>query len=448
MELLLVIVYTIIVTTIGYLARHNKSDDDFVMGLWRIDQLGTTMTIFATLVSESVIFFSVALTVLYGAWGCIAASAGPSLALLLMSILAQNARFKGATDRLISNSDYCRKYWGKGIGRLAEIVFLVLLAWVVILQIKVNSDLISGMLNWSPIWSTIFSVGVVLFYLVCGGYRAVIRTDIFQGVLLFVFLILPLFISPRPNIKTALDTKLLSTNVLLLFLMSFALTITRPELWQRIYSSINGKIAARSLRLVALFYILLGCMLFYYAISVIQAGPNLSPSEAFAKGYRIILPQFLAALFPVLLMAALMSTLDSAAFLLSVNLTSLSSYFIKNRMFWSRIFIGVLLIGSGLISLTIFNALTFAYKINGIVALLAIPLLLSSWVIIPRYLLGMSLTIGFLIYIAQVMTGRIDRNPSEAVIPALVVGIVLVSGYLLIRSFNNIQAASEKAQEP
>jgi hypothetical protein len=51
---------------------------------------------------------------------------------------------------------------------------------------------------------------------------------------------LSLVISPRPNLAVVLDTRFLSIDIVLIFLTSFALTITRPEIWQRIYSAASG----------------------------------------------------------------------------------------------------------------------------------------------------------------------------------------------------------------
>jgi len=417
--------------TIGLFSRRIKGGDDFIMGQRKIERLGTTMSIFATLMTESLIFFAVALTVFYGPLGGIMAIIGGSLALLIMSIIAPRAHANGVKNRFVCISEYCRQKWGKLTGQLSRMAFLLLLAWVIVLQINLNGNLLSGILGWTPMESSVLVVVVVLFYLLIGGYHSVIRTDVFQGILLGFILLLPLMISPRPNVIEAFDTRFLSVDVLLLFLMSFALTITRPELWQRIYSSKSGKIAARSLRIVALIYFIFGCFILYYALAVIQAAPDLSPTRAFAEGYRTILPPVISALFPVLLLAAMMSSLDSATFLLAADVTKIKSYFMKNPILWTRIFIVIFLIGGGLASLTIFNTLTFAYKINGIVALFMIPLLLSFWIEIPRNVLGISIAIGLITYVVQILIGRIDINPSEAILPALLTGFLLIVGYLI-----------------
>jgi Na+/proline symporter len=257
----------------------------------------------------------------------------------------------------------------------------------------------------------------------------VIRTDIFQSIMVGVMVFLSLVISPRPNLAVVLDTRFLSIDIVLIFLTSFALTITRPEIWQRIYSAASGPKASHSLRFAALLFFALGCFILYFAIAIIQAAPTLTPDQAFAVGYRNILPPVFAALFSVILLASMMSSLDSAAFLLSVDLTSLRPKTKEHRILWSRIYIVLLLVAAGLISLTIFDSLTFAYKLNGIVALFTVPLLMSFWLQISDILLGASLLMGLATYVLLLLTGSIESNPVSSIFAALVTGVVLLSGY-------------------
>ncbi|HJQ68079.1 MAG TPA: hypothetical protein VKA70_03870 [Blastocatellia bacterium] len=433
LEIVLLSLYLIVVTLIGVFSRHSKDDEDFVIGSRNIGRLGTTMTLFGTLVTESVIFFAVILTAVYGPIGAMAGVVGPSLALLTLSFVAARAHADGAKNRYICISEYCRQRWGPVSGRLARFTLLMLMAWVIVLQINLNGKLLVGITGWTPVESTLLTVGVVLFYLMVGGYKADVRTDVFRGIVVGAVLLLPLVISPRPDLGAVLDARFFSVDVFLIFITSFALTITRPEMWQRVYSAASGRKAAQSMLIVALLYFCFGCFVIYYAIAILQAVPELTPDQAFAVGYRRVLPPFFQSLFPVLLLAAMMSSLDSATFLLSADLASLGRRMKRRRVRWSRIFIVVILLGSGLVSLTIFDSLAFAYKLNGIVALFAVPLLMSFWVSIPGALLGASLGAGLATYLGLLWSGRLDRNPVEAIIAALVSGAILLIGYCVKR---------------
>ncbi len=433
LELIFLSLYVLVVTLIGIFSRHSRDDEDFVIGSRNIGRLGTTMTLFGTLVTESVIFFAVTITAFYGPLGAMAGVVGPSLALLVLSFVAARAHADGVENRYICISEYCRQRWGAVSGQLARIALLMLMAWVIVLQINLNGKLLAGITGWTPIWSTVLTVVVVLFYLLVGGYHADVRTDIFRGIIVGAVLLLPLVISPRPDLAAVIDPAFLSVNVLLIFITSFALTITRPEMWQRIYSAASGRKAAQSMRLVALLYFCFGCFVIYYAMAILQAVPDLTPDQAFAEGFRRVLPPIFQALFPILLLAAMMSSLDSAAFLLSADLASLRHSMKRRRTLWARVFMVLILIGSGLISLTIFDSLAFAYKLNGIVALFALPLLMSFWVAMPGALLGTSLAVGLTTYAGLLLSGRLDRNPVEAILAGLISGAFLLVGFWIRR---------------
>ncbi|MDD5133764.1 MAG: hypothetical protein PHD81_04940 [Candidatus Nanoarchaeia archaeon] len=435
-DIILIIIYSIIVIAIGYFCLSGETLNEFLIGNRKMSKFSTVMTLFATLVTESMFFFGVALTVAYGPLGGLAAIMGSVVGLIVMSFIASKARESGSKNNYMCISDYCRKEWGGFSGRFAKIALLIFLAWVIILQINMNGILFKGILHWSAFASTALTVLIVLAYILMGGYRAVVKTDIFQGILLFITILLPFFIFPKPNILSSLNFKFVSFNMLLLFLMSFSLTITRPEIWERIYSSSSGKVAAKGLRITALLYFLLACFIFYYSLAVVQASPGLSPTDAFAQGYKNILPPIIAAFFPVILLAAMMSSLDSATFLLAVDLSSLRKSFMKRRVLWTRIFTAALLIGGGIISLTVYDTLTFAYTINGFAALIFLPLFLSFFISIPKKILGISISVGLVIYLIQIFMGRIAINQAEAIYPALITGIVLLIGVALTKLKN------------
>ncbi len=432
LELIFIFLYIIIVVSIGFFVKKSRSSEGFLIGNRKIEKFGTIMSIFATLITESIVFFAIALTVAYGPYGVIAAMLGPSLALITMSFFAEKAHSKALKNKFVSISEYCVNRWGNVFGKISRIIFLVMLFWVIILQINLNGNLFAGLLDWNLLSSTIIVIVIVSTYLLIGGYKAVIQTDIFQGLFLLMILLLPFFMIQSPDLSIVFNSGGLSINAFLLFLMSFSLTITRPEMWQRVYSAKSGKVAKKSLLIVSLIHFIFGIFILYYAFAVVQATPGLSGIEAFATGYKTILPFFIASLFPTILLAAMMSSLDSATFLFSADLSKIKK-FSNKRIFWTKSILLISLLIAGVLSLTVFDALSFAYTINGLVALLTIPILISFWRKIPKKILTIGFIIGFIIYSLQVAYGRIAANSSEAILPALVTGAIIFVGVLFKR---------------
>jgi Na+/proline symporter len=110
-ELIFLSVYILIVTALGIIYRHQKGDEDFIIGGRKVERWGTTITIFATLITESLIFFAVSLSAFYGPLGALAGIAGPSLALLTLSFIAPKVHASGVENRYICITDYCKQRW-------------------------------------------------------------------------------------------------------------------------------------------------------------------------------------------------------------------------------------------------------------------------------------------------------------------------------------------------
>ena len=110
---------------------------------------------------------------------------------------------------------------------------MVMLFWVATLQINLNGQLLSAILSWPVSLATWWAVGLVLFYVLVGGYWTVIRTDVFQACILALMVFVPATVSPRPDLELALSAPVAWKDLSLIFAMSFSLTLVRPELWQR-----------------------------------------------------------------------------------------------------------------------------------------------------------------------------------------------------------------------
>ncbi len=433
LEFTLLCLHAVIVVAIALSAPRRQTNDQFTIGARKVRSFGLSLSIFSTMVTESLIFFSVGLTARFGPIAGLAVIAGPCSGLIMLSLIAPRAHSYGKEHNMHCVSEYCLRQWGPVVGRFARFVLLALLFWIAILQINLNGNLISAILNWPLVPATSWAIVLVLFYILVGGYWTVIRTDIFQSFVLGTMVLIPFLISPRPSFRRVLDVPPPWKTVILIFAMSFSLTIVRPELWQRIYSAATGRKAAQSLRRACLLYFGLSGLVFYYAFAVVQAMPDVTSMQAFVQGYRYILPFPMSALFPVILLAAMMSSLDSAVFLFSVSLTKQTSFLAEHQTGWARVFVAVTLISAGFVSLTIFDSLAFAYKLDGIIALFALPLLISYWIPLPSKLLGLAVGAGLATYGTLIYTGRIASDPTEAFFGAAVTGVVLILSLVLQR---------------
>lgn len=434
MELVWLVVYAVVAIFLAVVFRREAPQDDPVGVLLANRSIGawpTALSVFATLTTESLIFFAVALTARYGAMGAVATALSSAAAVLVLSLPIRRLYASGVAQGFTSLVEFAGTAWGAVFGAIVRGILLLFLGWIIVLQVHLNETILSELLGWSREAATLTTVGMVALYVVIGSYGAVIRTDIFQSALLCIMIIAPFTMTRHPSMAACISVRGSWGDIALLATMSAALSIARPELWQRVYSATSAEAAAFGLRAGACMYAVMAVLVVYFAIGVQSALPDQPASEVFAKGYRVILPIWLAALFPSVLMAAMMSSLDSAAFLLASSLGRLTTSR-AGLAVTTRLYLVLVLASAAALSLYVFDALAFAYKLNGLVALLAIPALLRVFIPAPTRTMGIALGAGLIIYVVQVYRGRIDVNPSEAVLGSFVAGAV-VAGWAALR---------------
>jgi len=233
-------------------------------------------------------------------------------------------------SEVLTLPDLLEKRFGRGPALAGAGVLFVMTApaaYVLMLGVLVNFAT-----GW-PLWvgvvlGTAFSVG----YVFRGGLRAVVATDVVQFFLMFIaFLILvPVCVSrfgglsflrsSLPPGHLQWDGGLGFQAVAVWYFIALS-TLVEPAFYQRCYAAQDEKTARRGIIAAIVFWI---CFDFLtttaglYARAVI---PNLTdPVQAFPALAQLVLPAFWQGVFTVGLLATIMSTVDSYAFIGSITL--------------------------------------------------------------------------------------------------------------------------------
>jgi Na+/proline symporter len=196
-----------IVILIAITVRGQKTDAQFTIGNRSVSTLGLTTSIFSTLVTESIVFFSVSLAARYGTPHAFGPVIGLCGGLLALSLIADRIRDYGARHDAHTVVEYCMREWGPRLGVAAKFLLLALLFWNIILQINLNGQIISTVLGWPLPAATSWAVVLVLGYILWGGYPVVVKTDIFQSFVLALIVLVPFAVSRRPDITEMIVLK-------------------------------------------------------------------------------------------------------------------------------------------------------------------------------------------------------------------------------------------------
>ncbi len=332
--------YMLLMLAVGLWSRRRIKDSvDFLIAGRRLPLLLTAGTIFATWFCGGTLMGSAAQSYLFGAQGVIFDPWGSTLSLLLTALIFGRLMRRGGYLTII---DYFDLRYGKKMGLLASLIQVVaeigwiggqLVAFGMILQIFAGIPFL---------WGTAISCAVLIIYTCLGGMWSVTVTDFLQagfiiaGVAALLFTVVPqvggwsFLIShagsradlPAMALLPTRDYGYLGYLALpgwLYYLGAWLSTglgdIPSQDLAQRLLAAKNERVASGGAAIAACLYLAVGMAPVMLGSVMFQLNPELTVGETemilpfLAISY---LPPYLTVAFAVALIAALMSSSDSA----------------------------------------------------------------------------------------------------------------------------------------
>ncbi|MFH2037338.1 MAG: sodium:solute symporter family protein [Candidatus Zixiibacteriota bacterium] len=321
-DYIIIFIYLLALIYVGFTRRSGKTESvaGFILG-------GRTLTLpafVATLVSswyggilgvgEYSFKFGISNWLVFGVPYYLAA-------FLFAIFLAKKAR----ESELLTIPDRLDKVYGKKTAVLGSIIlFFTTVPGAYILMLAV---LIKFLFGWELYQGAIVGTIFSLFYVYLGGFRSVVRTDIFQFGLMFIgffILLITLFANyGGPSfIKASVPATHLTWHggnegayIAVWYIIALA-TLTEPAFYQRCYAAKTEATAKKGILISILFWIFFDFMTTSCGLYARALLPNLSePIASFPALAQLVLPAGLLGIFALALLATIMSTVDSYSFL-------------------------------------------------------------------------------------------------------------------------------------
>lgn len=333
-------IYMLLMLAVGLWSRKQiKSSTDFLIAGRRLSLPLAAGTLFATWFCGGTLMGAAAQSYLFGNQGVIFDPWGSTLSLLLTALIFGRLMRRGGYITII---DFFDLRYGKRMGLLAALVQVIaevgwiggqLVAFGVILQMFAGIPLL---------WGITFSCVVLIFYTCQGGMWSVTVTDLFQmgfiiaGVAALLLIMVPqaggwsgLFthVSSRAQIPAGAFFPTREQGYLgyfgligwIYYLGAWLSTglgdIPSQDLAQRLLAAKSEKVASGSAAVAAMLYLAVGMVPVLLGSLMFKLDPGLGIAETeMILPYLAInyLPPLGAAAFAVALVAALMSSADSA----------------------------------------------------------------------------------------------------------------------------------------
>jgi len=203
------------------------------------------------------------------------------------------------------------------------LTFILMTPAPYILMLSVFLQMIFG---WNLFVSLIVTAIVAVSYLYWGGFRADVQTDVLEFVLMFVgfAVIIPFSFTKFGGfefLKTNLPPLHLawhggnSAQYIIVWFFIALWTLVDPAFHQRCYAAKDGKVAQRGILISIIFWFIFDFMTATAGLYARAAIPNLQePMMAYPMLAEAVLPPIAKGMFYVGMLATIMSTLNTLAF--------------------------------------------------------------------------------------------------------------------------------------
>ncbi|RKX86529.1 MAG: hypothetical protein DRP57_01350 [Spirochaetes bacterium] len=337
-ELTFVIIYFVGMIIVGIIvARKIKGSDDYLAGGRRMPFWLVTATLFATWWGGGTVLGGSGAAFTDGFHGVIYDPYGAGLTLIIAGFffmkIVHDAKVNTAAQFFS-----CR--YGSWAARWSGVLMVPTYILFTAVQLVAMGKIFQVLLGWPYALTILLGTAIILFYTVLGGILAVAWTDFFQVIILLagLFIIFPLALklaggwnnvvaaTPAahfdffPSKGAGLSDWLWWWGALLGVGLG---TLAAPDMYQRAIVAKNGKVASASALTSGVAYWIIGVIpvyLAFIAITLIGNGTlsgtiiNDDPEKLILVLARTVLHPALAGIFIASLLAAVMSSGDSAMF--------------------------------------------------------------------------------------------------------------------------------------
>jgi solute:Na+ symporter, SSS family len=382
-QLVVVVVYSLAMIGIGLRAsKRVRTQNGFFVAQRQINVAFIAGSLVATAVGGSATVGMAGLGFvqgLTGAWWLLVGSIG----LVILGVFFARKIRRAA---LYTLPELIEKQYDRRVSLAASILIVVAWLGVVAGQIVAAGKVLS-ILGIGPgtLWMVIFAT-VVVAYTVIGGQLSVVRTDLFQAIIVYVgiFVTLALLLVriggldglrlsvPQDFFSFPVSSQLDWRTFLSLLILVGATYVVGPDMYTRILSARNEKTAQRATLLSAFSFIPLAFAIVLIGMGARVLYPQIAPEQAFPQVISGVLSPWLAGLVLAALVAALMSSADTCLLSQGVILTQdiikrlLPSLGEGKTIFLTRIniiILGLLALGLAMILKGVISSLLFAYTV-------------------------------------------------------------------------------------
>ena len=454
-------IYLLVLAFITLYSSRKKNNQDFLVASRAIGWQRIGIAVFASLFSSYNLVLSITFSYLFGLWFIVIYLGVLAGFVTIYYIFKHGGREMALVRGHITIIDYFADRFGVTNANILNLSLMLILFIFIGLQFFINTSVFSNILGWDKYFSAIIVGVVVLLYTLIGGLKVSILTDVFQGILMLVIGGM-VFLVDSSKITFAVIHPILADKTIIIGALSLAVSqfltlVTYPELWQRAY-------AARSLNDLKKAFIFAWFLLLVVIVPMVVIGLSAKatgsvtdPSNIFYDVLKAASPAWYLPILSVALLAAFMSTLDSALFAIGAQFgkngfwfksisthESMDIYIVKK----TRRAVIIVTVAALALSLFFSNFLSAVFFLISLLTIVSTAVLCALLLKLSNRETTMVVVVGTVCFIGMTLMGYITDQPLTTLYPSfsLVGFVVLQRLVLFVKKHINKRNSLPKSQ--
>jgi len=294
----------------------NSDAEEFLISNRSLTGFDSGLTISATKIGGGLIITYSTLFFTYGL-SALSMFVGYILGYYVFYRFARRLYDESSKFKYYTISDYFQRHHGIKVGLLISTISVLTMTGWILTNLIAGAKLLEQLTNISYVVNIIGLCFVMLSYLVIGGYRAVVRTDIIQyGSLVAISVVIGLIFFESSISTTEIVVSDLSLKqIILFFILGLLFPMGSADLWQRIYSVKDSNSVIKAINIASVSFITVGLILSFLCYKLMQLDLQIiasDPELGLVLGVAEVLSTIKPALIPFWYIAIISAILSSA----------------------------------------------------------------------------------------------------------------------------------------
>ena len=414
---------------IGCLLSKSKDTEDFLIANRKLGLFESIMTINGTFIGAITLLVYTAYVFEFGI-SAIWIFIGYCIGFFIFSIFGVYLKKYSEGKNFYTITDYFKDRFGKKVALFVISIITIFYFGTLSAQFIGGGFVLSKLTGIGFEYSAIIMCLVIVTYLIVGGFKSVVKTDIFQFIFLVVAIVVLAF-SIKGGITIPVEHFNIFNagigNIFAFLLLGVFGPFATQDFWQRIYAMKDVKTVKRSFVISGFIVLFISIFLTYIGLVTRSLFPTIAKESAGLTGFTELVPPFLVGFVAIAFFAAIISTIDTFLFLIAVNVThdfiDIRKTDPKKTIFYTRI--AILVVGAS----ALFLALIYNDIVNVTIIFKSIGIVIAPIVLIIWFTKGddFSIIVTIIITISLVFGITIINLKANVIDPKLVIYSIFTS---------------------